>query len=313
MSKNDNENDLDILGTKKEEIAKLLEESSSLAEEIKRAHGEIFKTGLGLFDAIKESQEKITSSYNEIIGIKAELLGQTQEEDGVEEDVPGVVDGIKEMVNTLEARFDKAEREIGEVLDDGRKSFQGSLAELEKQIKNLLPGAMAAGLASGYEDARQSHKAQIGFWSKTFIFSMGAILTVAIFFFFADIGNVESHWEKMVTRLLFMVPFEVPGIWLAILSARKINQHSRLYEEYLHKWSVARTFEGMRAATNDIEPPEGEESLSGKLFEKALQSYSYNPSRALDGEAPSDSPADVLKKIVEPIEKIVEKLSGTKA
>lgn len=339
---------LDELTLSKTTIETYQTEAEEKLEEINNAYDAIYikenEEELPLIEDIKDSHDKITRLY---LGASQTINGYIKTSRGLEiptaeilkykdDDyildettgkyyikistrVPGLVEATKaELLTTnqecLELRAN-IETVIGEqrsALGQRIAAFENDIARIKDEITALLPSALSAGLAAGYDNAKSEHKSQATFWRWAFALSMILFLTIAGVVTY-NFNGIESFspWENSLLKLAYMLPFEIPVVWFAILSAKKINQYSRLYEEYLHKWSIAKTFAGMSNAVGDAKnSPTGEE-LSKDLYARTLEAYAYNPSKTFDKEAPSDSPAEITQKAAEVITKAVASVLPT--
>lgn len=308
---------------------------------IKEAHTKIFEAGseneLNVIGDIEDSHIKINKWHDEIEKVRRAILGYHRavkgapitpqaaatmqqsayiEEDGKYyekkmEQIPGLIPTVENKIEALDLRLEKLEGRVESFFSNKESLFTDKFKDLSKdsdaikrKIRELLPESMAAGHAAAYYAAKQTHRNRIFLWSGFFIGSMAGIFLTALFLTPAKGDIPLSGWEPLLWRLLHILPFEIPFIWLALLSGKKVNEHSRLYEEYLHKWSVSRTFVGMLDSAKDIDTTN--ESAVADLYAHVLNSYAFNPSLMLDKKTSSNTPLEGVKEsIIEPIKEVV--------
>ena len=78
---------------------------------------------------------------------------------------------------------------------------------------------------------------------------------------------------------------KIPLIWWAWSCGKRMKEEYRLHEEHLHKWTVARTFEGLSKRAKELDTDsnvQGETSL----FQEIIKAYAMNPSEVIDVKAP---------------------------
>ncbi len=325
---------VDELETIKASFEKSADSAESAVTAIFKYHSELFENdkdgNLSIVEDIEDSHEKINKWYAETQGFRNELLGflkYTYAKEITEQEatalgegkflknneskyftketvkVPGFIETAKESMtelanslDSLRTEFDELESESTQQFEMQRAGFAQDVEGIKAELQRLLPGATAAGLASAYEEARRDHKRQSIVWQFGFLVTIMAIVALAFFLPLPEfVAGETSAWDRTLLRLLYLAPFEAPLVWLAWMAGKKSNQHTRLYEEYLHKWAIARTFSGLQNAAQDIEADNREGGPVADLYTRTLHAYSSNPSETLNGRASSDSPMEILQ------------------
>lgn len=112
-------------------------------------------------------------------------------------------------------------------------------------------------------------------------------------FILHKIGIYTLHSGMTATEILVQIlqiaPVEFPLVWLLLLANKNIHQQTRLYEEYLHKWAVSRTFEGMNRIADEVSDYDST-SPASRLFSEFLLACTLNPSSTLEKRHSTDSP-----------------------
>ena len=298
---------------------------------------------LSVLDDILDSQERTQEMYTRILeienkAVKTEktLFGSSgfkrgeeidaalitaanaadyiKAEDNYYEKVPYNTPGLVKTIEVYKGEYDSLLTRLEKFFEDAQAQLKekeaqwlnASSAEKDAmilQIKQLMPSAMATGLASAYEEAKKSHAKQASHWRWYFLVSLVAIVGMAAFLKFGVFTTALpidatplDKWGSMLLTVCQMLPFEFPIIWFAFFSSTKANQHARIHEEYLHKWSLANTFVGLSNASSEIEQ-EVSEDLKEKLYTATLEGIRKNPGNLLDKPTPTDSPLEQADKL----------------
>lgn len=272
---------------------------------------------------IDDSHDKITDVYNKVIALRDSIFGKTVKEDEeiTEEEADSLqkgeytekqgkfyktkttlIAGLSHKISTYSKivedkilKYDSAIKNFetisNESLEKTIKKYGDNYESLRTRIEDLLPGATSAGLAAAYAEARNSHLKQIEFWRYVFFGAMATMVCAGIVLHQIGIYTLHQNMtaNEILVQLLQIAPVEFPLIWLLLLANKNINQQTRLYEEYLHKWSVARTFDGMSRVAGDVSESE-DGSPSSLLFLEFLTACTLNPSSTLEKRHSADSP-----------------------
>ncbi len=123
--------------------------------------------------------------------------------------------------------------------------LQDSCEKLEKEIEGLLPGAASAGLASAFKERKDSFKIPKRVWGGVFVGCMAGLLGIAMFDPIT-MQTVELTTNNIGSYILSRIPFAVPFVWLALYSNRRHTEVLRLEEDYAHKESLSKSFQGYK-------------------------------------------------------------------
>ena len=179
--------------------------------------------------------------------------------------------------------------------------------ELTQRIENLLPGATAAGLSEAYEMSINEQKNNLRYWTTVFYVSLLGIL--GVFLLLAAFGSwsfkVEDSLTETLIKIIRLITFESPLLWIAIIASRKINQYTMLIEEYRHKWATMRVYDGMRKAVKEIDKENLENSPETQLFIELLKTVQKNPTISLESIR-SDNILEQLKGLLNRTSKSAE-------
>lgn len=294
-------------------------EINRLAKSIKQTREEVCGDDDSILNDIKESQTTINEIYNKIINANVHVFGsnktlkmpiqlsrynmlseeQRETKDGKYfEIVTQETLGVKEKLDGILSKFsDLEEREL-EKISARDKKIDAKNNEVYDKITALLPGATAAGLTVAYETAKAEAKKQITLWSIFFACSLlGIVIESSLLIYYGAISfGPDITLEKAIIQILRIIGLEFPFIWLAWAANIKISQYSRLYEEYRHKWTMTRTFEGMQKAIENSENA-NEESNTGFFYQAILKTFAANPSETLDKKYAPDGPISLISSL----------------
>ena len=183
------------------------------------------------------------------------------------------------------------------------------------QIESLLPGATSAGLATAYENLKNSFKEPIDKFTKFFYWSLIGLGFAAFVMAIKDVSLVPifainfvdvPEWDVILKALIYKVPFIAPVVWLALFSATRRSQYERLQQEYAHKEALARSYESYKKQLLDLKGDS--EDLQKVLISKAIDSIAYNASVTLDGKHEEKLPAQKILEVfnVDELKKLVD-------
>lgn len=251
---------------------------------ISKIHKELTELKENIINDIDNSYSHITDIYNKVIEYEEELFGNKETQ--------GKKDKIDTLIQDYKILIDKDKKNI----ENRESSITAKTDELFNRIEGLLPGATATGLAEAYEKAKKETQRRIWIWSAAFLLAL---------IFFAIEGWLLIKYKAVnfepdislslsILQLLRAACFELPFIWLAWAANIKVSQYTRLNEEYLHKWTMMRVFDGMRKALNESENA-NEENNIGYFYRMLLDSFANNPSKTLDKQYSPDGPFSFLE------------------
>lgn len=330
------EGEIESIKLNKEEILESLnsiEDSRLSVEEKKLAineyHSQMFIDNsngeLCIKNDIDDTHSLAITVYNELVKYKETLLGYTkikkrtigekeysllpENKRELTENVYYAIDEIKDegvrgKITALEKEYkEKIEAET-ESQEERKKDTDIRTQELFDKINSLLPGATVAGLAEAFHRAKRGQVLSIFIWILIFSLSLAGMSYVIFYLFNSGllVFSKTTTFEEAMSQAVKLISFEFPFIWGALFASKKIAQHTRVYEEYLHKWSIARTFEGFRTLIEQTQIEEQDKHIDA-LFSSFLNSISFNPSTTLDKNIGTDSPLECLANSVSKLTK----------
>lgn len=174
-------------------------------------------------------------------------------------------------------------------------------------ITDLLPGATSAGLASAFNDRRETFVKPRVRWQWLFLGSVIA-LTVLAFISFVEVylnASTMTH-QQLIVLWLSRIPVAAALVWLAMHSSRESALAQRLEEDYGFKVSVARSFQGFQEQMKAVgDTAKGNEPLQ-RLCDATLAQISNPPGRIYDKHDLIVSPTAEAIKALEVVAKALK-------
>lgn len=302
----------------------LIEKARTLLKEIEELHT---KTD-GLYKGSVSRRQNIDAIYFYIEGQEVE------EDDGEKKKVPGLKDKLSSTYNDLENNSKKLQEKIeGDILKTDRKleelatkanssmsdfkaSWEENLSKLRTDIRKLLPDALTAGLSHAYEARRSQEEVNAknhrgSFQLAIFFMALFALIPVGVGYyqFHTHTKTFDELIGTLPNLVSIIIPLYIPIFWIAYSSNKQVNLSKRLIEEYAHKESVAKTFEGLSRQVESLDDGEMAKDLRNKLLYNLLEISSENPGKLITDYNKSDHPLmDALDKSVQ-LTNAVEKLA----
>lgn len=257
-------------------------------------------TAKGEITSLKTELHDITELYNDFVKkpstavpSKAEKLNETFEkvteynteiseiETKVQEFETKVFGKTAEDKEALKFKLNNLKVELEELHSDWEEKYD----TLSTKIEGLLPGATSAGLAKSYHDQKKSYNKPNLFWSLVFIGTMVGMVWYAI----VTLKESDSVGNAFM-NILARAPFFVPTIWLALFSSKQQSQNRRLEQEYAHKESLAKSYDGYKREIEKLPESENKNEIMEKLVASLIEASSFNPSSTLEKKSHNDSP-----------------------
>jgi hypothetical protein len=184
-----------------------------------------------------------------------------------------------------------------------------------EQIEGLLPGATSAGLATAFSDMKDTFNVPIEKSTRMFYDSLALIITISIVAMIDSIGanGIQFvHYESVgqfASSLGWKLPVIGAAVWLAIFASKRRSEAQRLQQEYAHKETFAKSYNGFKKQIEDLKQDDKE--MLKALMTKAVESISDNASKTLDGSHGDKTPLQELVETVVPsLEKIKKSVSN---
>ncbi len=236
---------------------------------------------------VQEETEELQNFYEKIFGTKIEEGERVGEREG----------GLKQEIDDRKNQLNEYENEQQDIIK-----------KLQERIEGLLPGATSAGLATAFRELKEQSEQEIQKYTKLFYRSLIILSIIAFIAVLPELcyvspkifGNCEVNpnglWLPWARSLLAKSLFVVPALWFAIFASKRRSEHQRLQQEYAHKESVSKSFDGYKQQIMALGAKD--ETLLAELIEAAIKAIDYNASITLGGKH-GDSPpiTEALKAI----------------
>lgn len=298
-----------------EDLEALKTEAASTAEAIEA----IREQADGLIEKATETQNQATkaletakASSTEVETIKTAITASRatvdQELGGVQahsETISTLVAEVQEHKKTTSALAKKS-AQVDAKLKDYESSLEALIdknKQLNKKIEDLLPGATSANLASAFQDRGGTYFKPKVVWAIGFVVSIALLVALS----FMDLPWIEGK-ESVTssTDLLFFffrrLPAALPIVWFALFTGRRYKIATWLEEEYAHKETLSRAFEGYKREMMEIDPTgEGatvKDTVATRFADLVQEALSRNPARIHRETFGDDTPAHSLSGIL---------------
>lgn len=251
-----------------------------------------------LLESAAERKEDIENIYDEIAGYDTK---EGKHIEGLKEKLQTAFTKIEKDNKDLKEDFENTKENLLQWKTDFIKEQSGKFVSLLNKIKDLLPGAMSAGLSSSYsnkkiEEINERNKAQKHFGLVIFLMSLLGVIPVVIniklYLSGKGIEYILAHIPQITMTIL---PIYIPLIWAAIHFNKCINLSKKLIEEYAYKEALNRTYEGLAEQIKDLKDKDNE--LRREHLKIILKASGENPGKFITGYDKCDNPLiDVLSK-----------------
>ena len=263
-------------------ILEVLEDNPDLSEETENLATDI--------ETIKDLKNKISVIYKQIYGydIKNDNGEIVSHEEGIRDRLEKSYNDLSKKITTLETvTKNKYETNLSE--------WTKSIDNLKKDIEKLLPGATSAGLASAYEEKQKDEIKSLQWSFGWFVGIIILMVGIGFSLFLPDIAPKENDYIGFVSRILLLAPL----IWIGIYQNKKLNISKKIIEEYAHKASIMKTFDGLLKQmfqTNKNGKYISSDTVRETFLLQTLNAVSRNPADCISECNKSDNPMiDIIK------------------
>ena len=301
------EAELGAVGESRKQVDDLLKSVREVLDQVKTVTGQVEKTASksqALEEKLKELETKATTFVEQVNGTEGKE-GWRGEMEGANKQMKESADSFAAhrkdltdfhglVMGNEEQKLKGARKEFEEVREQYQadlKKQQEAFETLTNRIEGLLPGATSAGLAYASKEQKRAYRLPILISAGV---AVGVLLTLVIY----GMATAEptTEWSGALLHLISHVHIYGPGIWLVIIALRKLNQFTRLQQEYAHKETVANNYVGHSREVEKLPETEGSKLMREQLLNSVIASSSYNPSTTLDGAGHDERPP-VLDKL----------------
>lgn len=258
-----------------------------------------------LEDSINLSNKLVIDLQNHVNSISEKLSAAQENSTNIEtskQTIQIITTEIEHIKGTAETDFQAIQElseqssEISETISNQKTSLKELLVAAEKlkqTIENLLPGATSAGLASAFKERKESFKIPKILWGLVFVLSIISLLFIAYFDPISS-KNTVLDFEIIFQHIFIKLPFIVPIVWLAIYAGRRHGQALRLEEDYAHKETLSKSFEGYKNQLIEIEVSSDEKQSTLNLIDRTLEALSLHPGRIYQGKHEDITPLNSI-------------------
>lgn len=305
------EAELGAVGESRKQVDDLLKTVREVLDQVKTVNGQVEKTASksqALEEKLKELETKAAAFVAQVNGTDDEYGWLDEMEEARKQmkeaadafaaqrkdlaDFHGLIMGNEEQkLKGARAEFEEVREQYEAELKKQRDAFEA----LTNRIEGLLPGATSAGLAYASKEQKRAYRLPILISAGV---AFGVLLTLVIY----GMATAEptTEWSGALLHLISHVHIYGPGIWLVIIALRKLNQFTRLQQEYAHKETVANNYVGHSREVEKLPETEGSKLMREQLLSSVIASSSFNPSTTLDGAGHDERPP-VLDKLASAI------------
>lgn len=235
---------LEALDSWIEKIDEFLEKYPELGDQTEKVDGYITDIEENL-EKSSVSLSNLNKRKKEIDDLHREIFGYTQKsDDGTSTLIEGKKDELEksytnltsEIAETLE-KIDQINKEYSDAYDKFELGHHQKYTALTKEIENLLPNALTAGLSSAFsskkeEEVKSSEKLQSRFNLGIYSLLIVSLLPVGLsIYFLHDRVGLEEVINRLPRLVLAIVPMYIPVLWFAYSANKKLNLSKRLIEE----------------------------------------------------------------------------------
>lgn len=315
------------------EIEKVFENKPIIDEKLIKLEGVFTKSDdydskiSMLFKSIQDKKKEIDQIYYEIYGYtetnddgtESEVEGLKDQLDKSYDDVTNKLVNIENSLDQLKistkADYDAFMKAKNQEYSDFSNNCEKEYGAVLTRIKELLPNALTTGLSYAYAEKREIEVSESKVLKVNFFIGIVGLVIVSLIPFFVSAyliatgDSLEDSILKIPRLVLAILPLYIPVMWVAYSSNRKLNLSKRLIEEYSHKETLSKTFEGLASQINNIDDKGVSNDLRIKLLYNILEVNSENPGKLISDYNKSDHPLmDALDKSVK-LTNAVTKLS----
>ncbi len=205
-------------------------------------------------------------------------------------------------IETLEEELRKAKNEYEERLQVINTDYDS----LFEKIEGLLPGATSAGLASSFKERTDIYYKPRRNSDILFLICIVLLILVAIY------NPIEMEFdtptlETLGSYFLSRLPFILPLVWLAVVARKRATYFLQLQEEYAHKETISKSFEGYKKQFSEIPSQDERDSALTKLGSCVVETLGRNPSKVFENKKDHATISEA-RKLIEKLARMLSKL-----
>ena len=275
----------------------LLAKMEEVDDFISKVEENLEKSGISLTTLNKRKKE--------VDDLHREIFGYTEPDSGNGE--PLRVGGLKDELDTsyekLSETLGDAQKTVEDLVTDYsdrysefQKKHDSNYAAIQKEIRNLLPNALTAGLSSAFSSKKENEVEASAKLQKNFNLGIYLMIGVSLIPLMVSVAFLieGTGLEEVIMRIprlvLAIIPMYIPVLWFTYSANKKLNLSKRLIEEYAHKEVLSKTYEGLSTQISNIADKEQSDELKFKLLSNFLQVSAENPGKLISNYEVSDHP-----------------------
>lgn len=260
-----------------EQLKNSFQNAEGAIAEINSVHAEVIELRNKLLKDSEEGEEETTSISTEISNLHSKI----------EELFVALSEKSTEVIGEWEDRKTNFETAHNNFMVESKSQFSELKKKLESEIRELLPGAGAAGLSWTYVDA----KAKYGptnfeykgektdsrwkrFWAwvwhsiknystPIFLYAIFFVPLIPVFWYFLDLLDfAKENPGKLTTELLLLrTAISIPLITVSLFGLSSIRLYRRLFEEYNHKQRVMQLYDSFKREFEKVGSADQQQAL----------------------------------------------------
>ena len=249
--------------------------------------------------SISEKNKNSSKLYDEIEDVHDTVFGYDTEkgehENGLKEDLEAAYEEVEQS-------FEKTKEEFQKV----KEGYEQTFLEKKRQIEELLPDALTAGLANGYVEKKNEEEKELIKHEKTFRNSIWGLvgiscipLSINTLLYLVYNYPLTKILETFPAVLAFVLPLYFPVLWLTWNANKEAKLSKRLIEEYTHKEVVSKTYQGLAEQVKNLDNGDISYQLKERLLYNLISVNSENPGKLISDYNKPDNPLiDILDRSV---------------
>lgn len=259
----------------------------------------ILKKINGLLSQSSERKQEISEVYDEIFGydVHDDETDEKRHEAGLRSELDTAYNRLENQIKEFSKGLDEFKSRKESDYDQFLVRKQDEHDALQNRIKELLPDALTAGLSHAYakqctEEKEERRKSLIAFYWAIGIMTAFAAVPFILGLVFRY--KLDKSWEDIVGYLpqlaCVMLPLYLPMFWVAFSASRKANLSKRLIEEYAHKETLSKTFQGLEEQISNLENSDTAMELKIRLLYNLVSVSAENPGKLIPNYHKADNP-----------------------
>ncbi|SDZ70652.1 hypothetical protein SAMN05518854_1159 [Variovorax sp. YR266] len=286
-----------VIAAKSEHIEQAQVHADKVRANLDRLHTQATQK-LNEIQANAENAESNAESVSEHQSTTKALRAEIEAD---KEAVDGEVEKINEILDRLQKFASNAERIEQKVIayETKLEQFQKQMQERIASIDALLPGATSAGLATAFNDRRQTFLKPGTQWQWVFVGALTTLVLIALTGLWSVYRSaMPLSYDELFRLWLARLPIAGALVWLALYSSRESSLAKRLEEDYGYKAAVAASFQGFHKQMADITQQAGADSPVAKLCTDTLTTIAAPPGRIYDKHNLAATPSAEVAQMV---------------